>query len=163
MGRLMPPPGDRRFTLRLEQTAHGAWQVVAEGVAEGGFLDGLRLRARVIGADQEETVTLEQRGPGHYTGKIEMGGPFHATVIREGEEKALVGHLQAPAVETREWPATVDRVLAAEDIPSSESILPAHAEEAAVWQPPVVGLVRVAPGLWLLGALAGLVALWLRR
>jgi hypothetical protein len=103
-----------------------------------------------------------------------MAAPFQVSVFMErgvaatgatagaGAGPALVGRVQAQRVETAEWPATVGRPLTAADLPGGTA-LSASLDDRARWMPATAGRYRLAPALWIAGALAALAALFLRR
>jgi hypothetical protein len=145
-----PRAGDRRFAVRAQRAATG-WQIVADGVEAGRFVDRASLAVRGAG----ETTPMLQTGPGHYVANV--AGAAGAVVVR-GDAEVLVARVNAADVAAEEWPATVE----AGAPPAGAQRLRATGE--GLWRPRVGGRwVDVSPALWGASAAAALAAVWGRR
>jgi hypothetical protein len=147
---VMPPPGDRRFTVRAQRAPAG-WRIVADGVEAGRFVDRASLAVR----SANETTPMMQTAPGHYVATVASAA---GAVVMRPDADVLVARVNAADVAAEEWPATVE----AGALPTGAQQLKATGE--GLWQPRVAGRwIDFSPALWITSAVAALAAVWGRR
>jgi hypothetical protein len=166
--RLAPPAGDRRFTAAARPAPDGGWQLSVDAADGAAFLDHESLTARVLapGAADALAVAVGQTGPGHYAARLPGVGPRAVVITRAAgpaAAPALVARLSLPAVETAEWPASVERPLTPGRLPIGAAVLSADPADGTRWDPAARGPVPLAPAFWTGAALVALAALWARR
>jgi hypothetical protein len=168
-----PAAGDRRFVVSAERAggtgggagrtggaAGGGRRIVARGRDGDGFVNGLTLRALILGAGTAE-IDLEQVGPGEYAGAVpdSVRGAFVAIVRRDGEGGGeVVGRVSPAEVAGGEWPALAPR---GEAPPGIERV---DVGGADVWNPRQAAVTWEA-GPWpaLVAGVVLVAALWARR
>jgi hypothetical protein len=147
-------PGDRRFTAAAARTA-GGWLITVDAIDAGKFMDGLKLLLQPLPAGDH--VPLLQTAPGHYEAHVTSApNGLAAVIVRPDSPDPLVARLQTAAVETAEWPATVQTPAS---LPPGVTVLPAN--DVSLWTPPAAPLA-LSPSLWLLATATALAALWTR-
>jgi hypothetical protein len=148
---VLAPAGDRRFRITTDRQ-EGGWHVRVEGADEKGFLDGEELW--MIAGDSRQR--LAQTGPGRYEGAAATPEALLAMVVRKrNEAEMLVGRVRTAAVETGEWPASVQDEL------RGVTELPAGGAER--WAARGAEVATLAAGCWVMGIGLGLLAMALRR
>lgn len=159
---VMPAAGDRRFTVAAHRV-DGAWEITADGLQEGRFLNGESLRVRIAADAALETFAMQQTAPGHYVARVPTAAAALVLRNEQGTEQGgeqLVARLETPEVGSAEWPAS------AEPAPLPAGVVPVSADghDDSQWFPraPARSLSLVAP-LWMASALGALAALWGRR
>jgi hypothetical protein len=158
---VMPPAGDRRFSLNAIRDERSAtWLLTADGSADGRFLDGESLSVRFANPLTHvfETRPLDQTGPGHFTARLPVASG--AVILRtDAAGDHLVGRIEAPTLASDEWPAM------REPSPLPLSIIQLPVEGNVVWRPASARATHwnLTPALGCVAALAALAALWGRR
>ena len=130
--------------------------IFADGMEDDRFLDGQTLTAKVL--DTGASVPLAQTGPGHYEARVSSNNDgLAAVVVRDADGGELVARVQAAAVETSEWPATVEVA----ELPAGAVVLDAGGG-GGLWVPRGTG-VGLVGWFWVVAAAAALGAVWTRK
>ena len=111
---------------------------------------------------------MRQTAPGHYEARLTASRGLSAVITRaekspEGVTEQLVARVQSAAVETDEWPATVDPVPISQWLPAGAQEISGTMTDSSPWNVPATALIRLSNGFWILAAGLALAALWIRR
>ncbi len=167
LNRVIPPAGDRRFTITA-QHRNSHWLINVQGVSGGKFLDNLQLGLTVIQPQKKQyEITMAQTAPGKYQTRLSgRGHVFSAAVwqtadISDRAQKQLIGRLDPPWLPGNYFPATgrIQRC----PWPGITSIAD-KAPATLLWHPTIKGSkFSLEEILWALSALAALAAILTAR
>jgi hypothetical protein len=162
---LAAPPGDRRFTADARPDPQG-WLITADAIDKSTFINNETLFLQPLAA--ATAAPMSQTAPGHYEARLPpTPAGLAATILRQAPSPPpntsptpvpqLVARLQAPALQTTEFPATLDSPA---PLPANTIILPPTTN--TLWTPPGTP-TSLTPALLLLATLSALTALYLRK
>ncbi|NNM85969.1 MAG: VWA domain-containing protein [Phycisphaerales bacterium] len=162
--RVVPSPADNRFNVTARRDVDH-WSVEVNAMANGRFLNRRHLTLRIISPDiapPPHSFQLNQVAPGQYNCKLPRSIESFVAVLSEdtnAHSRRFISVVSPPELPARIWPATLG------DIPPRKlhaQVLPigSLATHLPYWHP--TGLAHrlsLAPMLWILAALLGLLSL----
>jgi hypothetical protein len=160
---VMPPAGDRRFTLEARrQSGTDGWLVTADGVEGDKFLDGQRMKLRVVtNAGGDALLEMPQAAPGRYAARVENTDAFVGIIVRaDGDGERFVGRVAPAQAQIGEWPASVEQ----KQTPADARAISSDPRDPSRWNPHVKGWrISFSTALWMAACGAALLILWIRR